>query len=56
MIEVTHILKDGTKTDSIEGRMISPEECPEFYAILGRICRKGADGTKDIIEKPGRMA
>lgn len=56
MIEVRHILKDGTKTDSIEGRKISPEECPEFYAIIGRICRKGADGKKDNTEKPGRVA
>lgn len=56
MIEVKHILMDGTEADSIEGRMISPDECPEFYAILGRICRKGADGTEDITEKPGRVA
>lgn len=53
---VRHILKDGTETDSVEGLMISPEDCPEFYAILGRICGKGADGKKDIAEEPGRVA
>lgn len=53
---VRHILKDGTETDSVEGLRISPEDCPEFYAILGRICGKEADGKKDNTERPGRVA
>lgn len=53
---VRHILKDGTETDSVEGLMISPDDCPEFYDILGRVCRKEADGKKDNTERPGRVA
>ena len=38
---IRHILKDGTKVDSIEGRVIKADQFETLYAIIDRIQRKG---------------
>lgn len=37
MVVVRHFLKDGTQVDSIEGRVVSYEDCPEVYHLINRI-------------------
>lgn len=36
MAKVIHILKDGTVLDSIEGHIVSYEDCPAAYHILAK--------------------
>lgn len=40
---VTHVLKDGTVTDSVAGRTITQEEFPGVYAILYAVQEKTAE-------------
>lgn len=37
MVTIRHFLKDGTQVDSIEGRVVSYEDCPEVYHLIDRI-------------------
>ena len=43
MITIRHVLKDGTEVDSIEGHVISGDEFPQLYEVIGRIVK----GTND---------
>lgn len=37
MVTIRHFLKDGTQVDSIEGRVVSYEDCPTVYDLINRI-------------------
>ena len=39
-MKITHILKDGSKLDSIEGIIIKPEDCPEVYRVIKKLNKK----------------
>lgn len=40
MVKIHHILKDGTKVDSIEGHMIKAEEFKVLYEVINKINEK----------------
>ena len=40
---ITHILKDGTKVDSIAGRVIRVKDFEHVYQIIGRIEQRGRE-------------
>lgn len=40
MITIHHVLKDGSKVDSIEGRMIKANEFSVLYEVISRISQK----------------
>ena len=40
MITIKHVLKDGTKVDSVEGHVIKAEDFPLLYEVMDRINRK----------------
>lgn len=40
MITIQHVLKDGTKVDSIKGHVIKAEDHPVLYEVIDRISRK----------------
>lgn len=37
MTTIKHVLKDGTKVDSIEGHVIKADEFPLLYEVVNRI-------------------
>ena len=45
MITIQHVLKDGTKVDSVEGHVIKADEFSVLYEVIDRINRK--DQKKD---------
>lgn len=47
MITITHILKDGTQVDGIEGHLIKADQFPVLYEVINRIQKEG-----DYIDKP----
>lgn len=42
MITIHHVLKDGTKVDSIEGHVIKADEFQVLYEVINRI-QKGEE-------------
>lgn len=46
-VKVTHVLKDGTKLDSIEGHVVRREDCPEAYEALRKIALEQAKAKTD---------
>lgn len=40
MVNIHHVLKDGTKVDSIEGHMIKAEEFKVLYEVIHKINEK----------------
>ena len=44
---ITHILKDGTKTNSISGIVISSKEFPVIYKILEEGQRRHLSDTQE---------
>lgn len=40
MVKIHHVLKDGTKVDSIEGHMIKAKDFPVLYEIVIKINQK----------------
>ena len=40
MVKIHHILKDGTKVDSIEGHMIKAEEFKVLYEVINKMNEK----------------
>ena len=54
MAIVRHFLKDGTQVDSIEGRVVSYEDCPEVYHLINRINQSRAKETA-IHNKEGKQ-
>jgi hypothetical protein len=45
---IKHILKDGTTTTDISGHMVTKEECPSAYAVMGTIRKEKQYGTSNI--------
>ena len=41
MVNVKHVLKDGTVVDDIRGIVITQEQFPEVYEIINRIMGEG---------------
>lgn len=56
MINVRHVLKDGTEKKSVSGMVISPEKNPAYYTALEQIVRRKLFGRKDNTKNPGRVA
>ena len=50
---ITHILKDGTKTNSISGIVISSKEFPIIYKLIGG--DKDSDKSTSDREKERRL-
>lgn len=48
---ITHVLKDGTVTDSIAGKVIRSEEFPVLYKIL-----EGGDERGETVSASDRSA
>ena len=40
MITIHHVLKDGTKVDSVEGHVIKADDFSVLYEVIDRINRK----------------
>ena len=41
MITIKHVLKDGTKVDSVEGHVIKASEFKVLYEVINRIQKEG---------------
>lgn len=47
MITITHVLKDGTQVESIEGKVIKAKDFSVLYETINRMQKEGDQNTDD---------